>query len=106
MCVSVRVVHGLWDVCFGLCAPIREAVWAMIMGSVPVSVVWQTDGVTPLYAASDNGHVEVVRALVGAGAAVNQADVCDDWGCCLYSVMRGLLVVRLQRFCVAWRACV
>ncbi len=73
----------------------------MIMWCVRVSVVWQTDGTTPLYAACRNGHVEVVRSLVGAGAAVNQADVCDDWGCCLYSVMRGLLVVRLQRVCVA-----
>ena len=58
----------------------------MIMGWVPVSVVWQTDGVTPLYAASDHGHVEVVRAVVGAGAAVNQAEVCDDCGGCWCSV--------------------
>ncbi len=42
---------------------------------VRVCVVRQTDGRTPLYAASLNGHVEVVRALVGAGAAVNQAAV-------------------------------
>jgi ankyrin repeat protein len=42
-------------------------------------VVWQTDGRTPLYAASASGHVEVVRALVGAGAAVNQASVRDNW---------------------------
>ncbi len=45
-----------------------------------VPVVLQTDGGTPLYVASQNGHVEVVRALVGAGAAVNQAWVRDD--CC------------------------
>ena len=76
------------------------------MGCVHVSGVLQTNGCTPLYAASLNGHVEVVRVLVGAGAAVNQADVCDDWACCLNSVMRGLLVVRLQRVCVARRACV
>jgi hypothetical protein len=78
----------------------------MIMWWVRVSVVWQTDGTTPLYTACLNGHVEVVRALVGAGAAVNQANVCDDRACCLYSVMRGLLVVRLRRVCVARRACV
>ena len=51
---------------------------------VSVCVVWQTDGWTPLYAASDNGHVEVVRTLVGAGAAVNQATVCEDLGGCWY----------------------
>ena len=36
----------------------------------------QSEGVTPLYVASQNGHVEAVRALLGAGAAVNQAKVC------------------------------
>jgi ankyrin repeat protein len=48
-----------------------------------VCVVWQTDGFTPLYIASQNGQVEAVRALVGAGAAVNQADVREDlvFGC-------------------------
>ena len=30
---------------------------------------------TPLQGASGNGHVEVVRALVDLGAAVNQTDV-------------------------------
>ncbi len=40
--------------------------------------VVQTDGRTPLYAASENGRVEAVPALVGAGAAVNQADVSEE----------------------------
>ena len=44
-----------------------------------MSGVWQTDGCTPLYVASESGHVEVVRALVGAGAAVNHW-VRDDCG--------------------------
>jgi hypothetical protein len=35
----------------------------------------QTDGATPLIAASWGGHVEVVRALVYAGAEVNHAKV-------------------------------
>ncbi len=43
-------------------------------------VVVQANGLTPLHAASVNGHVEAVRALVGAGAAVNQADVSADGG--------------------------
>ncbi len=40
-------------------------------------VVFQTNGATPLYVASQNGHVpvECVRVLLGAGAAVNQAKV-------------------------------
>jgi hypothetical protein len=40
-----------------------------------VCVVWQTDGVTPLFVASRGGHIEAVAALVGVGAAVNQARV-------------------------------
>jgi len=35
----------------------------------------QTNGASPLFIASNNGHVEVVRALVELGAAVNQAMV-------------------------------
>ena len=37
----------------------------------------QTDGWTPLFVASAQGHVGVVDALVKAKAALNQADVCD-----------------------------
>jgi hypothetical protein len=55
---------------------------------VRMSVVRQSNGDTPLYAASENGHVEVVRALVAAGAAVNQAKVRDDWGGCSCPVGR------------------
>jgi hypothetical protein len=39
----------------------------------------QTDGTTPLYIAGQEGHVEVVRALVELGAAVNQADDVRGW---------------------------
>ena len=42
--------------------------------------VKQADGRTPLYGASSEGHVEAVAALVGAGAAVNQAEVSVDGG--------------------------
>ncbi len=55
---------------------------------VGVSGVWQTDCVTPLLIASQNGHVEVVRALAGAGAAVNQATVRGDCGGGSCSVVR------------------
>ncbi len=37
----------------------------------------QMDGWTPLHTASLHGHVEVVEALVKAGASLNQATVCD-----------------------------
>ncbi len=36
-----------------------------------------TDGATPLFIASQEGHVAVVEALVKAKAALNQAKVCD-----------------------------
>jgi hypothetical protein len=40
-------------------------------------VVFQTDGAAPVLVACQNGHEECVRALLGAGAAVNhQATVC------------------------------
>jgi hypothetical protein len=38
-------------------------------------VAWQTNGETPLFIASKNGHVECVQALLGGGAAINQATV-------------------------------
>jgi hypothetical protein len=41
------------------------------------AVSGQTDGATPLYAASEKGHVGVVKALVKAKAALDQAKVCD-----------------------------
>ena len=44
-----------------------------------VSEVWcdgsaRQDGTTPLWAACEEGHVEVVNRLMEAGADVNQAD--------------------------------
>jgi ankyrin repeat protein len=51
-----------------------------IVYCVFVSAAAQTSGATPLFMASLNGHVEVVRALVEAGASVNQAKVRDDLG--------------------------
>jgi hypothetical protein len=38
-------------------------------------VVLQTDGATPLFMASQKGHVECIRALLDGGAAINQANV-------------------------------
>ena len=40
------------------------------------SLLPQADGWTPLHAASHAGHVQVVKALLAGGAAVNQAKVC------------------------------
>ena len=51
-----------------------------IVFCVRMSAAAQTSGATPLLMASQNGHVEVVRVLVGAGASVNQAKVRDDFG--------------------------
>ena len=36
-------------------------------------LVLEQDGVSPLYTASLNGHVDVMRALLAAGASVEQA---------------------------------
>jgi hypothetical protein len=63
-------------------------------------VVWQTDGCTPLYAASVKSHVEAARALVGAGAAVNQARVRDDRGGSRCSAAREWLASISQRVCM------
>jgi hypothetical protein len=43
-------------------------------------MVAQSGNVTPLHLASQNGHVEAVRALLDAGAAVNQGEVSGDGG--------------------------
>ena len=57
-----------------MCTTRHHIVWC-----ARVSAAWQGAGYTPLFAASWNGHVVVVRALVGAGAAVNQVTVRVDW---------------------------
>jgi hypothetical protein len=44
-----------------------------------VSGTEQTDGRTPLHIASKFGHIDVVRALLAAGAAVNQTMVRCRW---------------------------
>ncbi len=69
-------------------------------------VVWQTDGWTPLCIASQEGQVEVVRALVGAGAAVNQAAVREDWCGCWCAGVGGWLVFGSQHARAALCACV
>jgi hypothetical protein len=86
LCLHVRC---LWSVRGVVCDCFASWVsCAIIVLWVRLCVVWQTDGCTPLYAASGNGHVKVVRALVGAGAAVNQAAVRDDCDGCWCSVVR------------------
>ncbi len=59
-----------------------------------VSVIGQTYGRTALVVASQCGHVDVVMALVNAGAAVNQVMVRDGGQCtpsqlCLSTCMFG-----------------
>jgi hypothetical protein len=54
-------------------------------------VVLQTDGWTPLHSASESGHVDCLRALLGGGAAVNQATVCSTGSMARH---RGVLCAR------------
>jgi hypothetical protein len=42
-------------------------------------VLWQTDGATPLYVASERGRLSVVVALLDAGAALT-VRVCEGVG--------------------------
>ncbi len=72
-----------------------------------VSGVCQTDGSSPLFVASLNGHVEVARALVGAGAAVNQARVRDDcWVAASVRLCASSVVWSAACKCAALRALV
>ncbi len=80
--------------------------WVIVVLCDRVCVVWQTDGATPLYIASQEGHDEVVRALVGAGAALNQATVRGDLGRRWCSGARGWLLLGLQHARAASCACV
>lgn len=89
VCVCVRVILAE-----GCAVSPRCVVWqggaCCCMAWVEVDVcrlsacmrcVWvQTDGATPLYAASWNGHVEVVHVLVKLGASVSQSTV-RAWLC-------------------------
>jgi hypothetical protein len=48
--------------------------WCVMCCSV-CRVAWQVEGATPLYIASQNGHVECLWALLSGGAATNPATV-------------------------------
>jgi hypothetical protein len=67
-----------------------------------VCLTGQTDGCTPLYIACDNDHVKVVRALLGAGAAVNQARVRGHGTGCMQSSFVEYVCVGV---CVCARVC-
>ncbi len=70
-------------------------------------VVFQTDGWTPLHIASQDGHVECVRALLDRGAAINQAEVgCPTWmtKCCGGCVCAGMCGRLCSCQCGLWGA--
>ncbi len=71
-------------------------------------VVLQATGLTPLFVASQNGHVECVRTLLDRGAAVNQADVGDcssmarHCGVCVREAPQSLFVCTISRLGGLW----
>jgi hypothetical protein len=93
---------------------------SLCLGDACLSMVSQADNSTPLYVASKGGHLNVVKALLRAGAAVNEATVRDDglhtcrmlatgrWPC-MRAVIRDAYVEGsfvLVRVGLAWRVCV
>ncbi len=70
----------------GLCVLSMSDGCGYVCGCGCLVLVVQGNGRTPLISASQNGHVEAVRTLLDAGAAVNQDDVSGDGGtraCCV-----------------------
>jgi hypothetical protein len=75
-------------------------------------VVLQTGGATPLYIASENGHVECMWALLDFGAAINQTTVgCAVWTAeycegCVCAGMSGMRRACMCSFvgCAGWIA--
>jgi ankyrin repeat protein len=65
----------------------------------------QASGATPLLAASWNGHVECVRALLAGGAAINQAMVGSSCPCSAQHVA-GMWVRIVEVMREVSRACV
>jgi hypothetical protein len=75
---------------------------AMVLLILFVGAV-QTDGASPLYVASEDGHVEVVQVLLGAGADVGQATVsrgCSVAKCVGYGAVRRAADVVCDGMCV------
>ena len=64
--------------CGGGCLTCRSCGRSLCLGDAGLSMVSQADDSTPLYVASKEGHLNVVKALLRAGVAVNEAMVRDD----------------------------
>ncbi len=89
MCITVYGSAEEWGVCVFVCVGcicvkcevcegrergvLCSAGWHVMGDGCGIAV--QASGATPVYLASQNGHLEAVRALIGAGAALNQAAV-------------------------------
>jgi hypothetical protein len=66
----------------------------------------QADGSSPLYTACEHDHIEVFRALMGAGAAVNQAKVRDHGLSSVEACVRVRAHVHVGRSCSGHGVCV
>ncbi len=65
------LLNSIWvaHLAKGVCEALKDSI------VIACCVVFQTDDWTPLQIASQNGHVDCVRALLGGGATIDKARV-------------------------------
>ncbi len=73
--MAISLSGVAWRVLVGAAVVIVLVKLMLYGGRVCAMCLWMSqDGWTPLHVASTGGHVEVVSALIGAGASVNHTN--------------------------------